>query len=349
MPGAIMPVLPRSLRRIPLYCAIVLLLIVGVVLARFYAWRSEALSRLSRMSRVIETSAGKVEFEIRGEGPAVLVFHGAPGGYDQAMLLGRGLLSSGFQVLAPSRPGYLRTPLATGVSPASQADAMKGLLDALGLKSVAVLAAGEGAPAAIEFSRRYPDRVWALVLVSAVTKQYVRWLRKPLAPRIADETIERLTGDIGAWFFTQTALHEPLSALRWTFKVDSAAGAMTREKRIEYVLDHPAQLDWFRGLADTFAPLGPREIGTRNDMAQLQVSTDFKFKKLRVPTLFVHGTDDIDLPIADTRATADLVPGGELYEVEGGGHIVFLGPGGDGAEHRIEEFLKEHSPAPALP
>jgi len=35
------------------------------------------------------------------------------GGYDQAMLFGSGLAEHGFKVVAPSRPGYLRTPLST--------------------------------------------------------------------------------------------------------------------------------------------------------------------------------------------------------------------------------------------
>ena len=46
-----------------------------------------------------------MELLVRGEGPAVLVFHGAPGGYDQAILLGSTFVQDDFHEIAPSRPG----------------------------------------------------------------------------------------------------------------------------------------------------------------------------------------------------------------------------------------------------
>lgn len=113
----------RLLARIAFLLLVLVLLAIGGVLAWFTSWRSDRLAALDGASEVADTTYGKVEFVLRGEGPTVLVFHGAPGGYDQALLLGERLSEEGFQVVAPSRPGYLRTPLASGILPEQQAAA----------------------------------------------------------------------------------------------------------------------------------------------------------------------------------------------------------------------------------
>ena len=61
---------------------------------------------------VVDTPSGPVAFREEGEGPPVLFVHGSPGGSDQGMLMARFLAEAGFRVIAPSRPGYLATPLA---------------------------------------------------------------------------------------------------------------------------------------------------------------------------------------------------------------------------------------------
>jgi hypothetical protein len=52
----------------------------------------------------------------------VLVVHGAGGGFDQGLHFGAPLAAKGFQVIAMSRFGYLRTPLPAEASAAAQAD-----------------------------------------------------------------------------------------------------------------------------------------------------------------------------------------------------------------------------------
>ena len=54
------------------------------------------------------------------------------GGFDQGLELGDGLVRAGFRLIAPSRFGYLRTPLPADASAEAQADAHASLLDALG-------------------------------------------------------------------------------------------------------------------------------------------------------------------------------------------------------------------------
>ena len=89
---------------------------------------------------VISTARGPVQHvDSGGDGAPVLFVHGTPGGCDQGALMGRFLVDAGFRVVAPSRPGYLDTPLDDRPTPADQAALHAALLDALGIDRVAVV------------------------------------------------------------------------------------------------------------------------------------------------------------------------------------------------------------------
>jgi len=328
--------LPRLLLRLVFLLVVVSLLGTGGVLAWFSSWRAEKLSHLNAASTVANTKAGKVEFVRSGEGPSLLVFHGSPGGFDQAMLFASSLSEAGFQVIAPSRPGYLRTPLATGLTPENQADAMLALLDSLSIDSVAVMGVSLGAPAAIEFARRHPERAWALVLVSPVTKKMPP---QPLNPPLPESLNEHLTGDVGSWALVEAAQRDPAKALDGAFEIAQSGDSGSRASWVQSVLGNSAQLAWFRDLVGTVAPLSPRETGLRNDLLQLRALADVPYDKLAIPTLFIHGAEDKWIPAQDVEATEKRMPNAELLNVPGTGHLVWLGPGFDQVGAKILEFL----------
>ena len=70
----------RLILRLVFLLMAIALLAAGGGLAWFSSWKAERMVRLHAASSIAETSAGNVEFLQDGEGPAVLVFHGAPGG-----------------------------------------------------------------------------------------------------------------------------------------------------------------------------------------------------------------------------------------------------------------------------
>lgn len=336
----------RIVLRVVFLLLVAALLAIGGTMAWFSSWRVEKLAHLNAASTIAETTAGEVEFVQSGEGPVVLVFHGAPGGFDQAMLYGSALLESGFQILAPSRPGYLRTPLSSGLTPEGQADAMAALLHSLGINSVAVIGVSLGAPAAIEFARRHPDRTWALVLVSAVTKKMPPQLLNPPIPEVLSQ---RLTGDMGSWALVETSDRDPAKALGWAFDLAQSGDASARKAWGKTVLENAEQLAWFRDLAGTIAPLSPRETGLRNDLLQLRTIADVPYEQLNVPTLFVHGVADNWLPLADVEAVQKRMPHAELLAVPGTGHLVELGPDSAPVTAKIIEFLNRFHGAQGAP
>jgi pimeloyl-ACP methyl ester carboxylesterase len=120
--------------------------------------------------KIVETPCGPIEYAVEGpeDGPPLLVVHG---GFDQGLLIGKPLVERGFRVIAPSRFGFLSTPLPPNnnnpVSLSSQADAHACLLDALKIHQVAgVVGVSTGAASLLKFVQRYSNCSKALVIWS---------------------------------------------------------------------------------------------------------------------------------------------------------------------------------------
>lgn len=122
-------------------------------------------TRLAERSSVLDTAAGALEYAVAGHGPPLMMIHGTGGGFDQGLLFANGLRATGFQVIAPSRFGYLRSDFPEDASPARQADVLVELLDYLGIESLPVIEGSAGALTAAEVALRHPDRCARLVLL----------------------------------------------------------------------------------------------------------------------------------------------------------------------------------------
>src|SRR5688572_6620883 len=164
----------KWVRRLTKGAAVVLLISGSAAAVLFVRWRNAIVDHLEDGSTVVRTPRGPVEYATFGAGRPVLYLHGSPGGFDQVYRTLRVLYGEAgpdFLAIIPSRPGYLRTPLSTGATPAAQADALAALLDVLAVRHAAVIAGSDGGPAAVQFALRHSDRCTALVLQSAVSQR----------------------------------------------------------------------------------------------------------------------------------------------------------------------------------
>lgn len=147
------------------YAAVILAGLFVPIYLRYRRNIRQARERVLAGSRMTETPCGPIEYAAAGDGPPLLVVHGAGGGYDQGLDISAPLVGVGYRVVAISRFGYLRTPLPADASPAAQADAYACLLDALNIPQAVVISVSAGGPSTMQFALRHPARTAALVLM----------------------------------------------------------------------------------------------------------------------------------------------------------------------------------------
>jgi len=282
--------------------------------------------RLSAGSQLIQTPHGPIEYTTWGNGPAVLVVHGAGGGYDQGSLMVRAFGSEGFRWIVPSRFGYLRTPMPADGSTAAQADAFANLLDALEIERVAILAMSGGVPPSLQFAQRHPKRTTALVLLSSA----------PYTPLTAGE--QKLpvpiwlyqalfSSDFPYWLLQRVAR----SSLEPIFDVTPALRAKLTPLEQAFVDD----------IVNAFQPVTGRTGGLRNEGAAISPDAHYLVQEIRTPTLVVHSRDDHINPFAFGEYTAQRIPGAQFMPLMTGGHLLL----GHHAEvrARVNALLRQHA------
>jgi pimeloyl-ACP methyl ester carboxylesterase len=283
---------------------------IGIVSATYANEVGDAKARVASGSTLAQTRCGPIEYAEAGSGSPVLVVHGAGGGYDQGMDFGRPLAKAGFRVVAMSRFGYLRTPLPADASAAAQADAHACLLDALKIKTAAIIGASAGAPSSMQFALRYPDRTNALVLL--VPAAYVP---RPgnAAPTKTPAWTEFLFGtalrfDFLFWGGTKVAKPTLTRALLATPMEDLEKASPAERARADTILSN-------------ILPVSPRRLGMLNDAAVVSSLPRYELEKISVPTLTISAANDLFGTFEIARYTAANVPGARFVGYETGGHI----------------------------
>ena len=179
---------------------------------------------------------------------------------------------------------------------ADMADDTAGLFDALGIARAHVVGASMGGMIAQMLAIRHPDRVRSLVSIMSTTG----------APGVGAATPA-----------AQAALLKPRGTDR-----DSAVQAVLEVYRVigspGYPLDEAALADRARQSYDrAFDPQG---------MARQLVATiasgdrTAALRAVRVPTLVIHGENDLLVSVDGGKATAAAIPGAELVAFPGMGH-----------------------------
>jgi pimeloyl-ACP methyl ester carboxylesterase len=118
---------------------------------------------------IIETRKGKIEFSRNGEGSPILYLHGSLSNCNENIGLDP-LIDAGYSIIVPSRPGYGKTPLNSGISAEQASDLMNELLECLNINIADVIAVSGGGLTGLYFASKYPGKVRKLLLESAVSK-----------------------------------------------------------------------------------------------------------------------------------------------------------------------------------
>jgi 2-hydroxy-6-oxonona-2,4-dienedioate hydrolase len=289
------------------------LLVAGLVGLTWVSYQREIRQqrrRVSTGSRIVQTRCGPIEYAAVGSGPPVLLVHGAGGGYDQGLSLGAPLAGRGLRAIAMSRFGYLRTPLPADASAAAQADAHACLLDALGIRRAAIVGASAGAPSALQFVLRHPDRASALVLL--VPAVY--------APRAGGAPPVKTPA--GTRFLFETALQSDFlfwAAIRIARPVVTRAILATPPEVVKNA--DAAERDRAAEMLRQILPVSARRSGLINDAAVTSSLPRYELERIAVPTLAISMADDLFGTFDGARYTAEHVPGARFKGYPSGGHV----------------------------
>jgi 2-hydroxy-6-oxonona-2,4-dienedioate hydrolase len=308
------------------------LIAAAFVAAEFNRDVRHAYAQLGHSSQVAQTACGPIEYAVAGSGPPVLLVHGSGGGFDQGLQFGAPLVEAGFTVIAPSRFGYLRTPVPSDVTPASQARAHVCLLDALHIERVAAFGGSAGAPSAAQLCLRHPERCSAMVLV---------------VPALFSPATGNAPPSWLAQFVIRTSLNSEF--LFWL------ASHFARDTMIESVLGTPS--DEIRDASPSerarvlqilqrIAPIRPRAAGLLIDATVTTAPSENTYEQINTPTLIVSTRNDGFRTAAAAENLAQQIPDAKLLIFEDGGHL-WVGHQQE-LWHAVEQFLREpiHSSSP---
>ncbi|HSL29917.1 MAG TPA: alpha/beta hydrolase [Anaerolineales bacterium] len=286
---------------------------------------SQAYRRISSGGKVIETSCGAVQYAEIGDGPPVLMVHGAGGGYDQGQYFAK-LIGGNYRWICPSRFGFLGTPAPEGANSSMQAEAHAALLDALEIDRVNVVGVSMGGPSCLLFALQYPQRTRSLVMISAASHAI-----KP-RPAIQAALFSVFLYDFIFW-----------SLVRFSPKALLVALGVPAEIQKELTPDEVAELQTF---LESIIPMGARRKGQSLEQ-QMSEYDAAQIKNIQVPTQVLHARDDTLVSFEHGEFTAKSIPDAQFSIMEKGGHLALMLRSNTGARRKILEFLEHyHSPVP---
>jgi 2-hydroxy-6-oxonona-2,4-dienedioate hydrolase len=290
----------RTLRTMATLGAIVADILVG----RYSSEMREIRARAQSGGELAQTHLGRIEYGVAGTGSPALLSHGAGGGYDQGLLIGRAFAPPGVSVIAPSRFGYLGTALPADGSPTAQAHAYAALLDTLGIDAAIVVGVSAGAPSALELALHHAERVRRLILV--VPRAYSPDMpARPFsrASLLALRLI--LSSDLAYW----TAMR--LAGDRFIRRMGVPPDLLTRASAAERA----------RAIAmmRSVLPVSRRRAGMRNDL--LTTLAPLPLEQVAVPTLIITSRDDLFDTLPAARFMAARMPHARLIAIDQGGHL----------------------------
>lgn len=284
-------------------------LLAALLTAVFVAYRTDlrrAVRHASSGSAVAFTACGPIEYAVRGEGPPILVVHGAGGGFDQGLLLGEDLAARGYRVIAMSRFGYLRTPMPGNASAEAQADAHSCLLDALRVPRAAIIGVSAGGPSAMQFAIRHAQRTTALILLVPLAWYPRREAPEPpsAAMRLA---LRALENDFAYWVLMKAAPGLVTRTLLATPPALLANASLPERERVATVRER-------------ILPVSRRAAGLRADGRVGATIQPYALERIEAPTLVISLQDDLFGTYAGAQYSATRIPGARFLGLSEGGH-----------------------------
>jgi pimeloyl-ACP methyl ester carboxylesterase len=258
--------------------------------------------------------AGDIELDCErsGSGPPLLLIMGMSGTRRHWSAGFLDLLGASFETISYDHRGVgASSHLQSAFTIADLAADAAALLGALELEQAHVLGFSMGGMVAQELALAHPERIATLTLAGT----YCGGLGSALAP-------EQTTRILGEALATRDRQQAVLAAWRVnvseSFSSNAAALAQFMEIGMSGAVPFAVVVEQMKAIAahDTSARLGD----------------------IQAPTLIVHGSQDMMLPVQNAHLIAELMPSARLEIIDGVGHLFFWEQ-----PQRAAELVLEHA------
>jgi pimeloyl-ACP methyl ester carboxylesterase len=270
---------------------------------------------------MIETACGPIQYTEFGEGAPMLIVHGAGGGYDQGEYFAK-IIGGNYRWIAPSRFGFLGSPVPDGANAWLQAEAYACLLDALGIEQVGVVGISMGGPSSLSFALRYPQRTKSLAMISAASHAI------PPRPAILATMFNVFLNDFVFWSMVRLSPQGLLVALGVPVDVQRQLSS-----------EETAQLNAF---LESIVPMGARRDGQLLEQHMSEYDAT-QIREIKAPTLILHARDDTLVAFDQGDYSARNIPGAQLIPMEKGGHLALMMAMNGWAREKLVSFLEQYN------
>lgn len=252
-----------------------------------------------------KSSYGNISYIIKGTGEPVLVFHGIFGGYDQGYETLQ-TFEKDYQLICPSRFGYLNSDMPKDATVKTQAKAFAEFLDYLKLDKVFLLGTSAGATSAIKFALDFPEKTRGLILISPAAPL----TEKPSEPLGYAGPPKPFLSSFAMW------LIKPLFPSVMGLSSDSIYALLPVEQRKQGIIFDSA-------ISNT-------------DMANNY--DEYNIEDLNSPTIIFQAKDDKMANYEKTAASIERFPNCLFVSFETGGHMLE----GQNVDSYLKEFTTAH-------
>ena len=290
------------------------LLLITFIPYRFQITRVR--KKVLEESKILKTEYGDIEYCIQGEGPPVLLLHGAGGGYDQGLFFGRTALGSGYQYISVSRFGYLQSPFVEDSTIKGQAAIIKALLDKLKIKKVIVLGASAGGPSALQFAHDYPETSVSLILISAISMFMGDDI--PASTKFVN-AIQKY--DFTYWLFNK--LFKRLFLDMVSISAKARKGLYADEKAAIFEM------------VNIMHPMSNRFPGGIHDNYKIRPLSSEEMAEITVPTLILHAKNDMLVKYKHAQFVHDNIKQSVFLSYDTPGHGLLC-------MREVKEPIKRH-------
>ena len=191
-------------------------------------------------------------------------------------------------------------------------DDVRAVMDAAGSPRAAMFGISEGVPMSLLFAATHPTRTIALALLGV----FARWAWAPDYPwghteeqaRVEQEWTQRF------YFGSPEARAE---GVRWLGNFS--------DEQLQLFVEHVRR---------AASPAAMQALTQMN----VEIDARHVLPAIRVPTLLMHGTEDVVFPIGGARYMAERIPGARLVELPGERHIP-TGPQLERVLDEVERFF----------